>query len=338
MPSSRFSFGNILIAVLALLGLGTGIVYVAKREGISLPKLPKIPSGKDLFKLLPYAPLLPFAPLALPLVPGMLAVYAYTNSSDFTKRMQTALTQAGFPTKGIDGVWGGNTAAAAMGFQSSKGMPTTGLPDPPLAAALNVPLPAVPNFLGSGFASTLASEVNGIVQDPMDAVKLLLHESGLNPSATAKTASGQPVATGIFQLLVNSVPTFTGMPVKAFNALSAAAQVPFAARWWKQMASGFGAKLPVSGRDLYWLNYLPAAYSSGAPDSYMFVKNNDTYLNAKSKLWNSLPGVYSQNRNLDHGNKGYITAGDMALALNDGARANPMLYAGIANALGGATV
>jgi len=338
--------GDFLLALLALVGLGAGVVYVSKREGIPLPALPKLPSWvptklpskEQILKYAPYAPIVPFAPFAFPLVPlvAPFAVAAYASATDFVKRMQSALTQAGFSTQGVDGVWGGHTSAAAAGFQSANGMVPTGLPEPPLANALKVPLPTVPSSLGSNFVQMIAGQLQGIVQNPLDAVKLMLHESGLDPSATYRMSDGTPVATGIFQLRVKSVPSVTGMSVAAFNALSAAAQIPFAAKSWRQEAATMGARLPLSGRDLYWLNFTPATYVAGAPDSYVIVKNNDTYLNASTKKWVPLKGVYTLNANLDHGGKGFITAGDMALALNDGAHGSPLLYAALANALQGA--
>jgi hypothetical protein len=335
---SSSTLGDLLLALLGLLGIGAGVVYVARKEGVKLPELPEFPKWKprlptkeELYKYAPFAPLVPLAPFVAPLVPAMaapFAVAAYLSGKDFVSRMQSALTRAGFSTQGVDGVWGPKTTVAAQGFQTSKGMPPTGLPEPPLAAALNVPLPMVPSSLGSNFVQTLLSGVQGLVQNPVDAVKLMLNESGLRSQTPGP-------ATGIFQLLKDYVPGFTGMSVAAFEALSAAQQLPFAIKWWQQHAPA--SARPVSGRDLYWINFLPATYVPGALDSRVLVKNNNTYQMPDGTWLTPKKGnYYTSNQSLDHGNKGYITVGDMALALNTGARANPLLYAALANALQGA--
>jgi hypothetical protein len=241
----------------------------------------------------------------------------------FIMQFQTALNDAG-ATLAVDGDWGPLTSKGATMVQLARNLPATGLPEPTLAAALNVTIPNVPPAL-VGVAAALAKTMVGLV-DSIDALKLLLHESGLD--ASIENAEGY---VGIFQISQAYLPNF-GLTVEAFKAMPAAAQVPYAARWWDGVVKGFRASLPVSGQDLYWLNYLPASYLPGADDGYAFVKSDNTY-RTPGGAWRPYAGVYTDNTNLDHGDKGFITAGDMALALGDGACQHAATYAAIASEL-----
>ena len=251
----------------------------------------------------------------------------------FVSTIQQALTNAGFDTQGADNVWGSHTSAAASAYQTAHGMTPTGLPEPELLRALGVAIPANTN------AAEIASALNSVSQtaSPRDALKIMLGESGMNPASVAYH-DGKPVAGGVFGLLVTQTQDLTGMSFDDWIKLSAAEQIPYAAKFWKQITSGFNAPLPVSARDLYWLNFLPATYVSGAADDYVFVKSDDTYL-ISDGTWKHGAGFYTQNESLDHpltpGGplKGYITAGDMAQAAARGAMNNPSTYAAIADAL-----
>jgi peptidoglycan hydrolase-like protein with peptidoglycan-binding domain len=253
----------------------------------------------------------------------------------FVAEMQSALKSAGFDPQGVDGDWGTHTAAAAAACQTSRSLPATGLPEPALAQSLGVTIPALSASLGANFAQAVVDNLTGITTNALDACKLMLHESGMNPEATYWGPGHTPVAVGIFQLLAEYVPQVTGMDVDEFKALTAAQQLPFAAKFWRQK----GLALPISPRDLYWVNYLPDSYVPGAPDSYVFVWSDDTYQSRSQKKRVHFTDVYAWNKNLDHplpgqtAKKGFITADDMALGVNDGAMQNPTLYASIANAL-----
>lgn len=238
----------------------------------------------------------------------------------FVIRMQSALNAAGATLK-VDGVWGPLTSKAATMVQLARNLPATGLPEPALAMALGVVLPTIPTQL-VGVAEALDDSMHGLV-DPLEALKLLLHESGLD--ASIENEEGY---VGIFQISQAYLPNFK-LTVDAFKALTAAQQVPFAARWWLSITKQFKASLPVSGRDLYWLNFLPASYLQGADDSHVIADEDETYMKPDG-TWHPYPGVYSDNKDLDHGAKGQITAGDMALALNDGVCQHAATYATIA--------
>jgi hypothetical protein len=251
-----------------------------------------------------------------------------TTPGNFVSEVQQALTNAGFDTQGTDNKWGPHTSMAASAFQAARGMTPTGLPEPELLQALGVAVPSYPE--ATDIANALASSLGGIVE-PRDAVKVMLNESGLDPTAVNRQ-NGEPVAAGVFQLLVSQIPTETGMSFDEWIKLSAAQQIPYAAKSWRDKATSNGTSTPISARDLYWLNYLPATYVPGASDDYQFVRSDDTYL-PRGGDWTHAAGFYTQNTGLDHGNKGYITAGDMVLAAAGGAMNNPTKYAAIVGAL-----
>jgi hypothetical protein len=254
----------------------------------------------------------------------------------FTADVQQALTNAGYPTA-VDNDWGSGTKASVQAFQNANNMGATGLPEPEVLHALGIPIPSYPG--AADIANALASTLGGVVA-PRDAVKILLSESGMESGLKSiNYQKGVPVAAGVFQLLVSEIPAFTGMSLDQWITLTPAQQVPYAAKFWKQKAAGNGAHPPLSPRDLYWLNYLPATYVAGAPDDYVFVKDDDTWLNRSTGQWIHNAGYYTQNTGLDHPltpngpKKGYITAGDMALAADRATMGNPATYAAIADAV-----
>jgi peptidoglycan hydrolase-like protein with peptidoglycan-binding domain len=155
----------------------------------------------------------------------------------FVRTVQHALTNAGFDTGGADNDWGSHTYAAARAFQSAHGMTTTGLPEPELLRALGVAIPSYPQ--AQAIASALAGNLAGVVE-PRDALKIMLGESGMNPAAVAYHDS-KPVAGGVFGLLVTETQNLTGMSFSDWIQLSAAQQIPYAAKFWRQITSGFGA-------------------------------------------------------------------------------------------------
>jgi hypothetical protein len=251
----------------------------------------------------------------------------------FVSLVQQSLTNAGFDTIGIDNDWGTNTSAAASAYQTAHGMTPTGLPEPELLRALGVAIPSYPD------SAAIAAALAGLsdVAEPRDALKIMLGESGMNPGPKSVAYhDGKPVAGGVFGLLVTQMPA--GMSFDDWLALSAAQQIPYAAKFWRGVASQFSLPLPLTARNLYWANYLPATVVPGASDDYVFVKSDDTYLMADG-TWKHAAGYYTQNESLDHPlvpggpRKGYITAGDMALAAARGAMSNASTYASIADAI-----
>jgi Transglutaminase-like superfamily len=162
----------------------------------------------------------------------------------------------------------------------------------------------IPSNIGSGFAADLISYSQGIGADPLDVLKLLISESGLSPSAfnTRGFSSGQGAA-GINQLAPVNWSYFQnqGYSVQQYLALTADQQLPIAFAYFQAVMQGHGLS-SISGRDLYWLNYLPATYSPGSTDLHVIVTSSS--------------GYYTANTTLDHGSKGFITAGDLQLSLD----------------------
>jgi hypothetical protein len=169
--------------------------------------------------------------------------------------------------------------------------------------------------LGPGFATTLVRLALPARIDPKGAAALMLSESGLVPSA--RNSIG---CVGINQLCGSSQRVFAPLSVAQYRSLSASGQLPYVFRFWNSLNRKGAAWL--SGRDLYWLNFLPATYVPGAPDSHVIVPPGS--------------GYYAANASLDHGHKGYITAGDLWIALANAMHKNPALWNALSAAIDGA--
>lgn len=67
------------------------------------------------------------------------------NRGDLVLALQNALQKAGIPVRGgIDGMFGSGTTATLVNFQTTKGLPTSGILDAPTAVALGLIAPAAP--------------------------------------------------------------------------------------------------------------------------------------------------------------------------------------------------
>lgn len=62
---------------------------------------------------------------------------SYDGSSPLIMQIQNALASSGLYTGTIDGIYGGESRAAILKFQSKNGLATTGKPSPELLASLN---------------------------------------------------------------------------------------------------------------------------------------------------------------------------------------------------------
>jgi hypothetical protein len=200
----------------------------------------------------------------------------------------TALARLGIPRADIGGTPyvlqnGRAVELKGMGKMSLRGLPTN---------------------LGTNFVPTLVAQSKTIGASPLDILKLLLSESGLQPTAWNPNgfASGEGAA-GINQLApVNyGYITNAGYTPQGYLQLTAEQQLPVAFAYFAAVMSGAGLS-SISGRDLYWLNFLPATYVKDALDSHVIVSSSS--------------GYYTNNTGLDHGSKGYITAGDLQKSLD----------------------
>lgn len=177
----------------------------------------------------------------------------------------------------------------------------------------------LPANLGPNFPSVLSDLSASLGTDPLDVLKLLLSESSLTPSA--KNARGFPAgqyAVGINQFAPVNWHFFAPLTAVEYAALTAEEQLPYVFAYFSALARAHGQS-DISGRDLYWLNFLPATYVPDAPDSHVIVT--------------SISGYYGPNSGLDHGKKGYISAGDLQLSLD--AQSSSSLYQALAPLVGG---
>lgn len=191
-----------------------------------------------------------------------------------------------------------------MGAMRSMGTTATGLPA----------------NLGPDFPNVLAAQADTIGADPLDVLKLLLSESGLQPGATNHTGfTNGGYAVGINQFAPVNWHFFAPLSAATYAALTAEQQLPYVFAYFLALMRSRGLSA-ISGRDLYWLNFLPATYVQDAPDDHVIVRRGS--------------GYYGPNKGLDHGGKGYITAGDLQQSLD--AQASSSLYQALAPLVGGA--
>lgn len=165
---------------------------------------------------------------------------------------------------------------------------------------------AWPSYLGDTFAQSLVDQSATLGANPLDILKLLISESGgaLQPSAwNPRGFSAGQGAVGINQLApVNyGYITNAGYTVDSYKQLTAEQQLPVVFAYFQNVMRGAGLT-SISGRDLYWLNFLPATYVADAPDDYVIVSSSS--------------GYYTNNSGMDHGSKGYISPGDLQIMLD----------------------
>ena len=154
-----------------------------------------------------------------------------------------------------------------------------------------------PSYFDAGWASVFVAGCQSIGADPSDVAALIIGESGWNPGAV-NPSSGN---VGLNQL--------TTAPVDGYTSMTVSEQLPYAFAYWQQQMQNAGLST-ISGRDLYWLNWVPALYVPNSPDSYVIQNQGDPYYSA----------------DLDIGNKGYITAGDLQTRLDNMKANNPDLW------------
>jgi hypothetical protein len=207
---------------------------------------------------------------------------------------------------------GGDTEPAPPVQPSDRPTSTGDEPETPAEVIQAVGI-SLDTRLGPGFAHELVRLAQPLGIDPKGAAKLLLSESDLLPHAR------NGAAVGIFQAEpdphTQHYSLFAPLDVAAFLALPAVGQLPYAFKFWGRMIRAFGQGQTTWGaRDLYWLNFLPARFVRGAPDSHVLTRSPE--------------GFYTANADaLDHGTKGFITAGDLSLAQDAGVHRNRELWA-----------
>lgn len=163
-----------------------------------------------------------------------------------------------------------------------------------------------PDYFDAGWANIFVAGCEAIGANPLDVAGIIIGESGWNPSA--KNPSG---AAGLNQIAPGNYGIFSGdYTLDQFLNLTVSAQLPYCFQYWQNVMANAGLST-ISGRDLYWLNWLPSLYVTGASDDYIIQSRGDPYYSA----------------DLDIGGKGYITAGDLQTRIDNMKASQPSLYA-----------
>lgn len=273
--------------------------------------------------------------------PGTTLALGYGDCDDSARLLVAAARAAGYPaelvyflqggqpahvTAVVDGRWAEATVDARYGEHPFAACCRLGRKRPDMngmAVLLSGgsvsmgAMTALPSSLGPDFPAILAQLSEKIGADPLDVLKLLLSESGLQP--TAANPRGFPAgqfAAGINQLAPVNWHYFAPLTAAQYIALSAEEQLPYAFAYFNTVMRGAGLS-SITGRDLYVLNFLPAFYKSGQPDSAVLVSSSSGYYKNNASTDPSKP------QGLDHGRKGYISYGDMQIAL-DAQMKNPL--------------
>lgn len=166
---------------------------------------------------------------------------------------------------------------------------------------------------GSAFFSRLLRIGRDRNVDPISVLMMMYNESGLNPGQPShvKDSHGNPVAWGISQIMT---PFLRGVGFLGtgpdFLALSAVDQLEFVDRFYAPYTS---SNLDTPER-VYQANFLPGTLSWGSdPTTVLAVKGGGS--SRWPREWVSEAAVYRDNSQLDHGGKGFITVGDLGIAM-----------------------
>ena len=122
----------------------------------------------------------------------------------YVTALQTDLTEAGYYTDAIDGIYGPATLEAVRQLQAESGLPVTGLPDPSTQAALNEALATQEAASIAALQGILASlgfytgPIDGIWSDEVEqAVVAAQVEAGQEPTGTIDPATLEALRAAI---------------------------------------------------------------------------------------------------------------------------------------------
>jgi hypothetical protein len=155
------------------------------------------------------------------------------------------------------------------------------------------------------FYQQLQSVANSIGANPADMLAVMLNESGTNPQqqSFAKGPNGQPVAVGLIQFTQASAQGL-GTSQQALLGMTDVQQLPYVQKYYSNC--NYGGTYPSTG-SLYLATFAPAFLKNGNdPNTVIFSQASSGGAN----------GAYTVNSGLDHGNKGYITVGDMSIQMD----------------------
>lgn len=157
----------------------------------------------------------------------------------------------------------------------------------------------LPSGIDAAFVPTLWNVANALDSDPINLAESLYMESSIEPAV--QNSAGY---SGINQMSAANLQSM-GITPAAYVKLPASVQLEkYVYPFWRSIKASHGITGPLSARDIEWLNFLPATYVANAPDSHVVTSN---------------PAYVTPNKSFDHGNKGYITAGDIGTSVKNAA-------------------
>jgi hypothetical protein len=139
---------------------------------------------------------------------------------------------------------------------------------------------------------------------PQVLAKVMYTESGLDPARVNPNGG----AVGVNQFVPPTLATVTNLSPAQYGALPAEGQFPIVEKFWARMPRA----AMKTERDLYWVNFTPATYKPGMPDSYDIL----------AKFSNGAPVPASLRAQIVNGNpkiangKPTILAGDLQAFLD----------------------
>jgi hypothetical protein len=151
------------------------------------------------------------------------------------------------------------------------------------------------------FYQQLQSVAAAVGANPADMLAVMLNESGTNPQQKSfANNNGVPVAVGLIQFTQASANDL-GTSQQALLGMTDVQQLAYVQKYYSNCNGG--GTYPSTG-SLYLATFAPAFLKNG--------NDADTVIFSKATSGQ----YYSQNTGLDHGNKGYITVGDMTLQMD----------------------
>ena len=164
---------------------------------------------------------------------------------------------------------------------------------------------SLPSDIDAAFVPNLYAVAAQLNSEPLNLAMSLYMES--NIKASIQNLQGLPYY-GINQMSAANLHAM-GITPEEYLKLPASQQLcHYVFPFWKSIMAQHHLS-QLSARDIEWLNYVPAYYVPNAPDDHVIMNSaNPNY-----------------NKGFDHGNKGYITAGDIGTSVANACKGNRWL-------------
>lgn len=175
---------------------------------------------------------------------------------------------------------------------------------------------SLPASIDAAFPAAVVAEARPLSIDPVDLLEVLNAESDVTP--TAHRPGG---AVGMNQFVPSTL-AMLRPPISPddYARLPASVQLSrYIAPWWRAaLASHNALGVPLSARDLYWLNFVPSEFRPGVTDDAYHATDNAQFAH--------------DNQALSHG-KPYVTLGDLDRFLDDSTHRNPSRWFALVDAV-----